>query len=392
MAEDLTWAQLKTLLASGKGTNIGLLRDVKARGLLPDVPARKFSDKPVVQIATGYYYPYKAEYSWNPASLADEERYVDAGAYYKVIWTFAPSGAAVPPVAGVPQPGPIAKGLTATEVTAANGWIRAGYEDQKAGKPKSDRISTTDGILPPAGQPDKTPQFYYNRGFSDAEAGRPLILIPPPAPQPTGPAPTLPAAEAQSYYDTGYAEGQARQGTRAVGVGPNAIVQQRFYEMGHRDGRNNLPRQVFPPGTLVSPVTVVDPPGPQTQPPVQVPATTQGPGPYGGRLDPTIGYELYATVLGYGGLPISVVRYAQRIAPFLVRAYLLGDSPAEYRRGFRLSGPAGAVIRQAQRDYPGLTPQQVGQPAWVGARDIGGRVELLGPREVEELLGPGWAD
>ena len=388
----IEWGRLKMGVADGTISREGLLRDVKARGLLTDLGPR-FNEELVFSTPQFWYYPSDARYSLNPAGLDEEQKFYENGQFKYLLWSKRDRVAVAPnpPPPSPPQTGPIAQGFSAAEVQAANNWISEGYNDQKAGKPRSNRVTPSDGVLPPAGQPDKTPQFFYNRGYDDAAAGRGKISIPPPAPPPA-PAGSLLAEVAQPFYDQGYADGQARRPSRAVGTPPDEILKQRFYEWGFSDGYSGQPARRFPPGTQVSPITVVLPPPPagQTTPPI-VPT---------GSLNPNIGYELYGNIrlleaIGKpAGQPLNIVRAVGRFIPLLVEYRLLGRRSSDWTKGFGLSGPAGEIIQEARAQFPGQTPQQAGRRAWVGALFYEGGervVELLDDDEVKRILGPGWA-
>src|ERR1700722_11172822 len=89
---------------------------------------------------------------------------------------------------------------------------------------------------------------------------------------------------------------------------------------------------------------------------------------------PRISYDLDALRVVGGlppaGFPFDLALIADEAGPRRVPAYrfhVLGNLPSDPYAGFRLSGPSGWVIRAASQKYPGLSPQALGLPAFVGA-------------------------
>lgn len=127
-----------------------------------------------------------------------------------------------------------------------------------------------------------------------------------------------------------------------------------------------------------------------------VPAPAPAPRPFGGVedpllypdpsplpvLNPALTYEVYAT-LGLqavrGGVPLDLAIIGGIALPG-ARFTLLGSEPADWQRGFRLSGPPGlgdgpaAAAAQYGAD---ATPQRLGLPAWVVAQRKDGTVGLI---------------
>ncbi len=108
-------------------------------------------------------------------------------------------------------------------------------------------------------------------------------------------------------------------------------------------------------------------------------------------------YEVYAHVPIKGGIPLDVAEqirqqarlsWAGVLGSALVGVTLLGADPADYRQGFRLSGPQGRIAQQVAAAIRGAKlyayPTSYGLDGWYGAQTTRG-IRLIGPQELQAL-------
>lgn len=218
------------------------------------------------------------------------------------------------------------------------------------------------------GQPDR---YAGQKGLGDPGANVPVPTPPgaPPVYVPPGQVPPIIAGlspeDAQRFYDNGY-DDASRGVPRRADLGDTLTAPTGtpayYYGLGYQDRMAGRPRQQlslgYPGGTPM--------------------------------LNPAIGYELYPTVLG-AGVPLNVALAAQDLFSPVVKWQLLGAYQGDGRRGFRLSGPGGLVMRTGQAS--GRSPADYGLTAYVGVHDArAGRskVRLLDRRWLEDNIGPDW--
>lgn len=328
----------------------------------------EFDDKPVFLWPAGggkILVPYRAEYEPNPAGQPAIDRVVKQGVILRVLYRTAP--------------GPGAGAGTGSVVL----WTQAGYAGES--------IKLSDGrhALGPLATKIQSIQL---------PAGAQITLFE--NPDLSGPSLTLKTSSpdlsgwrniAQSVQISGAGGGGTGANTGGGTVPPPAPT------YGGGQPQTSPPGTTPPPppaapldpnrqrGTVVAPVGA-PPPQAQTRDP-QVPP---GYGPPGlPPLNPAQGYELYCTVFGLG-VPLSVAQAVAAFAPLTVAYYLLGTRTGDERRGFRLSGPQGAVMRAAAQALPGQGPQALGMPAFVGAITLtlqGRTIVLLSAQDFEAIRG-----
>jgi len=104
-------------------------------------------------------------------------------------------------------------------------------------------------------------------------------------------------------------------------------------------------------------------------------------------------FELYPALFNKGVYLDRIAQFTSAgalgawLERFGVHYKILGDVPSDYRAGFKLSGPQGAIRRLAERDY-GNDLNRYGVPAFVGALFSDGP-RILSPAALDQLV-PDW--